>query len=487
MASVEQTPAVYIIAIFAILLCEVQVNGQVFYAPQIEALSPTGLRLTFENTGFTKFVFMGHINRHIQLGEVGSISKALDTPPEAETLTFTLNVPLKIGDTIYYYIFFESQKGTELLITDLEYKVTKFLYQDNRPAEPVPLQLPLSTEEDNDDNTSRTPSLFCTVSITEMKGKIDVCEGSLIFSEEFSQEHPSELTQWDALNQFIGEPAYSFNMYRPDETISLKDGFLVITPILTESIVPPLLPPLDLSDRCTGKLDTLECKRDGAGIQLIPPVITGKITTRRTFSFKYGRVEIRAKLPAGKWILPEINLEPTDYIYGWDNYASGLVRIAFSRNDVDPGVRNYVLGGPIYSGSKIYNALFLATGEDDNYFKYFHNYSMTWTPEILRFQVDGKATRTYGYDKSNAEDLSYKIKHASNWKKGTKMAPFDEMFHLTLGLRVGGVNEYKDSDSKPWKNLASKAMIQFWRAKEEWLPSWSYGAMMIDYVKVYAL
>ncbi|PZC78758.1 hypothetical protein B5X24_HaOG217216 [Helicoverpa armigera] len=486
MASVVQTPAVYIIAIFAILLCEVQVNGQVFYAPQIEALSPTGLRLTFENTGFNKFAFHGNINIPIKVGEEGSISKALDTPPEAETVTFTLNVPLKIGDTIYYYIFFESQKGTELFITDLEYKVTKFVNEDNRLVEPVPLQLPLSSEEDNNDDTSQTPSLFCIVSITEMKGQIDVCEGSLIFSEEFSQEHPRELTQWDVLNQFIGEPAYSFNMYRPDETISLKDGSLVITPILTESIVPPLLPPLDLSDRCTGKIDTLECKRDGTGIQLIPPVTTGKITTRRTFSFKYGRVEVRAKLPSGKWILPEINLEPTDYIYGWDNYASGLVRIAFSRNGEDPVLRNYVIGGPVYSGSKIYNALFLGS-EGDNWFTDFHNYSMTWTPEAFIFRVDGKDIGRFTYDKSNAEDLKDKIKHASNWKKGTKMAPFDEMFHLTLGLRVGGVNEYKDSNSKPWKNLASKAMIQFWRAKEEWLPSWSYGAMMIDYVKVYAL
>lgn len=35
---------------------------------------------------------------------------------------------------------------------------------------------------------------------------------------------------------------------------------------------------------------------------ILPPVISGKL--RSKFTFKYGRIDIRAKLPSGDWIFP---------------------------------------------------------------------------------------------------------------------------------------------------------------------------------------
>jgi len=35
----------------------------------------------------------------------------------------------------------------------------------------------------------------------------------------------------------------------------------------------------------------------------MPPIVTPRINTKETFAFQYGRIEIRAKLPKGDWIV----------------------------------------------------------------------------------------------------------------------------------------------------------------------------------------
>ena len=40
------------------------------------------------------------------------------------------------------------------------------------------------------------------------------------------------------------------------------------------------------------------------------------MTTVDRFAFKYGKVEIRAKMPAGDWLWPALWLLPQDWRYG---------------------------------------------------------------------------------------------------------------------------------------------------------------------------
>lgn len=58
---------------------------------------------------------------------------------------------------------------------------------------------------------------------------------------------------------------------------------------------------------------------------------------------------------------------------------------------------------------------------------------------------------------------------------------------MALGLRVGGVNDFADDSIKPWRNRNSKALLNFWNAKDIWYPTWSDAALKVDYVRVYAL
>lgn len=49
---------------------------------------------------------------------------------------------------------------------------------------------------------------------------------------------------------------------------------------------------------------------------IIPPIQSARLTTNGTFSLKYGRVEIRAKMPTGDWIWPAVWMMPKSSVYG---------------------------------------------------------------------------------------------------------------------------------------------------------------------------
>lgn len=67
--------------------------------------------------------------------------------------------------------------------------------------------------------------------------------------------------------------------------------------------------------RCTGALGTSECNNTAFGVNILPPVFSAKINTKSKFSFKYGRVEILAKLPQGDWLFPGNKNRNIYYIY----------------------------------------------------------------------------------------------------------------------------------------------------------------------------
>jgi hypothetical protein len=67
-------------------------------------------------------------------------------------------------------------------------------------------------------------------------------------------------------------------------------------------------------DQCTGN-NFYGCERVG-GANMINPIQSAKITTIESFNFKYGRVEVRAKLPLGDWLWPAIWMLPATNHYG---------------------------------------------------------------------------------------------------------------------------------------------------------------------------
>ncbi|CAM9810669.1 unnamed protein product, partial [Hapterophycus canaliculatus] len=70
------------------------------------------------------------------------------------------------------------------------------------------------------------------------------------------------------------------------------------------------------------------CSRASNMASRIPinPVMSARVRTAGTFSFRYGRIEVKAKLPRGDWLWPAIWLLPEQNVYGqWP--ASGEIDI----------------------------------------------------------------------------------------------------------------------------------------------------------------
>ena len=82
----------------------------------------------------------------------------------------------------------------------------------------------------------------------------------------------------------------------------------------------------DLGDACTaghdsfsisGTSDSGNCtaSSDG-GKNVIPPVKSARLSTKGHYSIRYGKVEVRAKLPRGDWLWPAIWMLPVNNTYG---------------------------------------------------------------------------------------------------------------------------------------------------------------------------
>lgn len=153
---------------------------------------------------------------------------------------------------------------------------------------------------------------------------------------------------------------------------------------------------------------------------------SARLKTKGLFSKKYGRFDIKAKLPVGKGLWPAIWMLPEDDKYGgWA--ASGEIDIMESW-----GSKPHTVAGTIHYGEVWPNNKY--TGKEYELPKNrgidaWHTYSLEWEPGELRWYVDGKLYQTqnnwYSKGKNSATKYSYP-------------APFDQNFHLIMNLAVGG-------------------------------------------------
>jgi hypothetical protein len=82
------------------------------------------------------------------------------------------------------------------------------------------------------------------------------------------------------------------------------------------------------------------------------------------------------------------------------------------------------------------------------------------------------------------------------WVGGSKIAPFDQEFYLSIGLAAGGAHFAADDiGDTPWSNSSAlTAARDFWHARNEWLPTWKVNenrtkeaSLLIDYIRIWAL
>ncbi|KAK4876693.1 hypothetical protein RN001_009199 [Aquatica leii] len=339
--------------------------------------------------------------------------------------------------------------------------------------------------------TPKTPSHnLCQVSFTKVNGKYS-CKGKLIFQEMFINIS----TQWKRENKFAGDPDFEFVIYSNNKTnVFAKHSMLYINPTLTEERygVGYVNNPrgIDFGNTCTGFPETLECVQKPRAWQVLPSVISAQISTKNSFSFLYGVIEVKAKFPAGDWLYPEISLVPKSEVYG-PGLESGRIRIGFSPGNKDLG--NHLWGGCTlgYTDAARKYAMRQTTSEQP-WHEDFHTYKVQWKVDSIILFVDNEVYGTiYPPPDGFASEALLEIDPftTERWMQGTQLAPFDQEMYIVIGVGAGGQMFFEDTEvSKPWANNDPKAQLRFYKKSKEWFPTWENDSQLIvDYVKVWAV
>ncbi|MBV7267670.1 family 16 glycosylhydrolase [Winogradskyella sp. WHY3] len=167
------------------------------------------------------------------------------------------------------------------------------------------------------------------------------------------------------------------------------------------------------------------------------------------FAFTYGRVDVRAKLPAGDgtwpaiWTLGKNVNEAGAY---WQTQGFGTTSWpACGEIDIMEhglGATNHV-SSALHTPSSFGNTVNTQSYVLNDVANEFHVYSMNWSPNQITFMIDGVGYYTYNPS----------VKNADTW-------PFDEDQYLLLNIAMGGVSGVID-------------------------PNFTQSSMVIDYVRIY--
>jgi beta-glucanase (GH16 family) len=142
---------------------------------------------------------------------------------------------------------------------------------------------------------------------------------------------------------------------------------------------------------------------------------SSRMVSKNGSDMLYGRIEVKAKLPAGRGTWPAIWMLPNDYAYGaWPN--SGEIdimeHVGYDPNKVHFSVHNQTYFG----GNSKTSTLEMPTALTD-----YHIYRCDWTPASIKGYYDDKLVFTY-----------------TNDGKGSATWPYDKPYHMLLNLAIGG-------------------------------------------------
>lgn len=169
---------------------------------------------------------------------------------------------------------------------------------------------------------------------------------------------------------------------------------------------------------------------------------SARIRTRNKGDWRYGRIEMRAKLPTGRGLWPAFWMLPTDEVFGgWPR--SGEIDIMELVGHEPHRVHGTIHFGNAWPQNQWQGSSFTlpqGTFNDD-----FHTFWIEWEENQIRWHVDSTL-----YFVRVPSHLG-----AFNW-------PFNERFHIILNVAVGG--------NWPGSPDASTVFPQ---------------AMVVDYVRVY--
>ena len=219
-------------------------------------------------------------------------------------------------------------------------------------------------------------------------GKITAQDYQLVWSDEFDGTQ-LDATKWEAqIGNGSGGWGNNESEYYRAENAVVQDGYLTI----------------------------IAKKEDYNGFHYT----SARIRTIHKGDWKYGKFEIRAKMPVGKGMWPAIWMMPTDNVYGgWA--ASGEIDIMeYLGHDVSTVYGTLHYGGS-WPNNQHQGSSYKLTGSGFN--DDFHVFTLLWKEGQIQWLVDGTLYQTQ-----------------NNWyTTGVAFpAPFNQLFHMILNVAVGG-------------------------------------------------
>lgn len=168
-----------------------------------------------------------------------------------------------------------------------------------------------------------------------------------------------------------------------------------------------------------GKLHIIALKKKKGKLKYT----SAKLTTYKKKSIQYGRIDVMAKLPKGKgnwpaiWMLPESiqnNTEP------WPLCGEIDIMEHVGKN---PNMIHTSLHSELYNHVK--NTQVTYFEKVDDVFNKFHQYSIEWTKDYIRFYIDNKLFL------ESLKGQDGRVSTNEGW-------PFDKPYYLILNLAIGG-------------------------------------------------
>lgn len=143
---------------------------------------------------------------------------------------------------------------------------------------------------------------------------------------------------------------------------------------------------------------------------------SARLVTRGKGDWKYGKLEVRAKIPFGRGTWPAIWMLGSTEPLKWPD-------------DGEIDIMEHVGWNPYFIHASVHTKKFnhvIGTQRTDtviveNVFEQFHVYGVEWNAEFVRVSIDG---------------IVYF--HFKNDKTGYEAWPFDNKMHLLLNIAVGG-------------------------------------------------
>ncbi|MEN6556824.1 MAG: glycoside hydrolase family 16 protein [Thermoguttaceae bacterium] len=234
--------------------------------------------------------------------------------------------------------------------------------------------------------------LAVTLTIAACGGRIAVAsEWKLVWADEFNKVGPPDAAQWDYEEGFVRNHESQYYTRGRLENARVENGRLVI-----------------------------ECRKENFHPKKPTPrpvhYTAASLTTKNRANWKYGRIEVRAKIPHGRGVWPAIWTLGSD-ISRVDWPACGeidIMEVVGKEPNHIHGTVHYGLGGQHQSDG--------ATITTPKPYDDFHIYAVEWTPDRIDFFFDKKKYHSFPIDQAGAN----------------RDNPFRKPHYLLLNFALGG-------------------------------------------------